>query len=391
MNRIFQISAILLVILNCSSGTKLSNSQIQESRILSDKSKFLSGQLDIENSRLSQFAKKQPYERYKEVIHGYLRNFQIKMIEPIKKWREEQVSKVHSDHVIYPFSGPDFLNIYSLYQNAKKYVMIGLESSGQIPDFEKYSDKDLSNGLNDMQNALNSISRRNFFVTKAMRKNVSRSRIKGTVPIFLTYLGFLDLTPVSIRYFKINPLGQITYPEKDENSHGALKENFAGVEIQFLEKDKPQVLENVKSIYYLSADISNLGLRKKPEILKFLGEMGTVAVSFKAASYLPHSNKFSSLRSYVHKNAEVIIMDDTGPTINSFDKNWDIKVFGNYKGPIKDFSYRYQRSLAKLFKEQHPEKINFRFGYGYKDQQHIIKLSKKTTEGVSVGRGVTVQ
>jgi len=370
------VGSLIFFFVSCF-GTGLTRSQIQESRMLVDKSKFLSGQTDLQDSRLSEFVKKENYEKYKEKIQRYLNNFRIRTIEPIKKWREEQIANVKSENAFYPFSGPDFLNIYSLYPEAKRYVMVGLETSGFIPNFEKISDQELTHGLGDMQNALESISRRNFFVTKSMRKNVNKSRIKGTIPIFLTYLGFLDLTPISIRHIKINQSGQIEALKDEASSMTASAKGFNGVEIQFIEKDKPLIVENIKSIYYFSADISNLGFRKNPGIMKFLNEIGTVAVSFKAASYLPHGDRFSTLRNYVHKNAEVIVMDDTGPKINSFNSEWDIQVFGTYNGPISDFSEKYQKPLAKLFKDQKPKKIDFRFGYGKTSQQFIIKLSKK--------------
>ncbi|NUM41120.1 MAG: hypothetical protein HUU45_05740, partial [Leptospiraceae bacterium] len=182
-------------------------------------------------------------------------------------------------------------------------------------------------------------------------------------------------TPLSIQYVKINSSGQVE-PLSNNESLQADK-NLNGIKIQFIEKDKLLAEENIKTIYYFTADVSNKGFTSNSGIEKFLKNKGDVAVSFKAASYLPHGKNFSNLKDYVQKNAEVIVMDDTGPKINSFDKNWDIRVFGTYGQPIKAFKDKYQKPLEKLFHEQRPKRLDFRFGYGKNEYQIIIKLSKK--------------
>ena len=37
--------------------------------------------------------------------------------------------------VFYPFSGPDFINVFALYPRAKTYLLIALEPVGKMPDF----------------------------------------------------------------------------------------------------------------------------------------------------------------------------------------------------------------------------------------------------------------
>ena len=40
--------------------------------------------------------------------------------------------------IFYPFSGPDYLTAHAFFPNADKYVMLGLEPVGKLPELKKF-------------------------------------------------------------------------------------------------------------------------------------------------------------------------------------------------------------------------------------------------------------
>ena len=63
----------------------------------------------------------------------------------------------------YPFSGPDILNAYTLFQHAKTFIMVGLEPFGSLPDFKKNADS-LNNYFKSVDQSLYAIFNFSFFI-----------------------------------------------------------------------------------------------------------------------------------------------------------------------------------------------------------------------------------
>jgi hypothetical protein len=59
-------------------------------------------------------------------------------ISAIESWRAQQVkiSGAHNKTLLYPFSGPDFFNVYALFPDHPLYIFFSLERPGTLPDLE---------------------------------------------------------------------------------------------------------------------------------------------------------------------------------------------------------------------------------------------------------------
>ena len=111
-------------------------------------------------------------------------------LDSIEKWRDQEVKlkDVAGRTLLYPFSGPDFLNAWSLYPNHGKYLFFSLENPGVLPDLEKMGAKEFDAMLRDVRNAFNEIFQRNYFITSYMGKQLTTPHLKGTVPILATMM-----------------------------------------------------------------------------------------------------------------------------------------------------------------------------------------------------------
>ncbi|MCB1189266.1 MAG: hypothetical protein H7A23_03670 [Leptospiraceae bacterium] len=383
MNKVALIITIFFLSLACLKVENSHNSkndiyEVPSSKYLIEKGNFLSGKLDpstAQNEKLKRISKTKEYKQFQTNISKYWSFFDKKVIEPLKKWKTLNLPAVTATTVFYPFSGPDLPNVFTLFPDADTYILIGLEAGGFIPNFDSMSKTNVINGLNDLHQSLDSISRLNYFQTLHMIRNISASEFKGVAAVLLAYMSFLNLEPVAFRYITIRNNGTISYlNELEIQESDRLNKGYFSLEVLF----KDPSTKNLKTLYFLSANLANNGLQNvNPGIMPFLEKYKKFVSPIKAASYLLHYENFATIRNFLIKRAELIVMDDTGPQINDIKEDFDIKVFGKYTRPIRLWPERYQPELTKLHELQKPKKINFRYGYGTYDGNHHIMIARR--------------
>jgi len=99
----------------------------------------------------------------------------------LKKFKENEISKVVKSQttLFYPFSGPDILHAQTFFPEADKYVMIGLEPVGSLPEFKKEETDSLDAYYNKVNTSLNAILKFSFFRTESMSKDLKIKKLMG--------------------------------------------------------------------------------------------------------------------------------------------------------------------------------------------------------------------
>ena len=77
---------------------------------------------------------------------------------------------------LYPFSGPDFLNVHSLFPDCANFVMFGLERIGEVPDVEAMTGQEFARLLTNVRSFMINLFARNYFVTDTMLKGLLPTR-----------------------------------------------------------------------------------------------------------------------------------------------------------------------------------------------------------------------
>ena len=111
--------------------------------------------------------------------------------------------------------------------------------------------------------------------------------------------------------------------------------------------------------------------------------MSEVNTSVKSASYLMHYDSFTSIKNVVLDKSYSIFQDDTGiPFIHVDNENWNVKCYGSYVKPIKDFEKNYdiiyQEDLAREYRKGSTN-LPFSLGYHWRDaseQNQMLILNK---------------
>jgi hypothetical protein len=326
------------------------------------------------NADIDKIAQSEVWLKHKEVMNAQWKTVRARL-DVIEKWRDSEIKLKDAPKrtLLYPFSGPDFLNAWAFYPNHARYLFTGLELPGSLPDIEKLGPKEIDVLLRDVRNALDEIIQRNYFITSYMGKELTSPYFKGTVPIMSMMMALDGLHIVKIEPFDLFP--ELTKAYEDPKAAKKPGKLLRGAKITFTVPNSNRVSE----LYFFSLDATDRALQFYPEFNDWFGRNKPASALIKSASYLLHDGQFSKTRDMVLATADIVVQDDTGIPLRHLKlANFNVKVFGKYHRPIKPMEWGYQKDLDVLFKEAAGDKpLPFPFGYHWRGEQSGLILSTK--------------
>jgi len=272
--------------------------------------------------------------------------------EAIEAWRDAVLADdgPRCRTLLYPLSGPDFLNAYLLFPRCDAYVFIGLEPPGSVPALDRMTDAAVARTLADTRAALQDLLAHNFYMTKRMAEQLATAHIDGVAPLIVAAMGVIGVRITAVAPFALPAAG------------GARKPVVRGVRIAF----SHPALAKPQTLTYLAADASNAGFDRAPELAAVLAAPRPAAILVKAGSYLLHRPYFSRLRDTLLASADLIVQDDTGiPYLTLRERGWAVALYGTYTAPIPLFKDDFQPGLASAYRSR-PAAHTLPFAFGYK-------------------------
>lgn len=294
----------------------------------------------------------------------------------LRKFKENEISKVVKPQttLFYPFSGPDILHAQTFFPEADKYVMIGLEPVGSLPEFKKEETDSLDTYFSKVNTSLNAILKFSFFRTQSMKNDLKNEEVDGTLHLLFLFLKRTGNQFCSTKPVTVDSLGNVKYVKSFVDLK-KLKTNTRGVEIKFVD-----VHQQPKTLYYFSLNAADGGLKFNKGFTAYLKNMGTVNTYLKGASYLMHKDYFSMIRKVILNQSQHVIQDDSGIAFHYFlddEHKWNYSFFGQYLKPIPMFAEFYQKDLDSLYKKQGAKPIGFGIGYNFKDKNSNFMIASK--------------
>ncbi len=262
--------------------------------------------------------------------------------------------------LFYPFGGPDFLHASALFPGARNYVLVGLEGTDAMPDLSTLSASELNRGLGGVSNALRTVTGASYFITKDMRVDLASTRLRGTLPLLLAQIARDGKTVSSVSAVGIDSAGNLTSRSAGSGCPGW------------------HIKAGGKNIYYFRKDLSNGGLGNRG-ILKFVSSKGRPVTFVKSASYLMHQGSFSTIRDYIVNSSAGLVQDPSGvPFKYLTGAGWNMKLHGNYTGPMATFSGHHQSDLAAAYRDgSYPVKpMTFGLGYLLNPQRACVMVGR---------------
>jgi hypothetical protein len=333
-----------------------------------DTARFLAGMPLAKNSPLASLTTDAAWQEHAANFEKAFAKMNRKQLLKLHEWEAQyfQESRQHVPVAFYMFSGPDFLYVDQFFPKADVYILCGKESMGPPPDPLRIAD--LGSALHNLEEAMSSSLRFSFFITKEMKVSLDSQELKGVLPILYVFLARADKSIKDVSYGSLNSAGQ--FQQSRPGTGGT-----PGVRIDYIDNRTGQQ----QTLYYFTTDISDGGISSTPGFLRFCDHFGVGYSLLKASSYLMFESGFNRIRDFILDHSSTIVQDDSGIPMANFNRDkWNVRVFGNYLGPIEIFKQHYQPKLKELFDQSSPPPIEFNFGYRWNFKESNVIVASRS-------------
>jgi hypothetical protein len=296
-------------------------------------------------------------------------------IVAMESWRNREIKVPGAQRrsMIYPFSGPDFINAYALFPEYPRYIFFSLERPGSMPDLESVTPVQFTKLLQDVRGAFRDIFERNYFITDYMNKQLTTPWIRGTVPVIATMMALMNVKIIRIEPIDLFPELTRVYDAPETTVHP--RRIMRGTRMDFVGPGgAPQHL------YYFSVDATDKALDFYPGFLDWVAQNRPATALLKSASYLLHDQQFDKTRKMILSTADFVLQDDTGIPYRFLGQSpWHVRLYGRYNRPtMKGLRYGYQNDLETAYKTQADlQELPFPFGYNWRGKQSGLIMATR--------------
>jgi hypothetical protein len=285
-------------------------------------------------------------------------------LDSVRDWAKAEIHpKISRPRVVkYPFGGPDFVHVATIFPGADEYVLVGLEPLGTLPDFLAMDEERLGSYLDHLNHSLRSISQRNFFITTEMREDFGKEGVDGVYPVLLYFCALTNHEVVRGQYVKLDAGGDAVVTDAA---------SAEGIRLEIRALDRLPDFPPVQNLYYFRYDLSNGGFKANSTLKKFLDKRPGGIGYLKAASYLMHTDNFANIRNYLVGDCKYLLQDESGIPAEFFATYYDVHYYGRYVGPIDMFREYDQPFLHQVYRSGVARPLPFGTGYRMQDEDSI--------------------
>jgi hypothetical protein len=339
---------------------------------------FLAGMDLPPNNNLEKFTQTTFYKSYKTDFSTGWERFQKPNLDKMRNWWQEKIALTYDKDILYPFSGPDIMNVLTFFPDGDTYIMFGLEPVGTVPIPYDASVLDIINGLKSIRKSLNTIFSVNFFKTIDMTEDIKNNSFSGISALLMVFLVKCGYTIIDAKNIIIdNQSTLVSWETSDAKinwQNPPASQRIPGIEVSFKKGNgKTQVVR------YFNLNVIDENLKKLPNFIQYITKNASYATMLKSASYLMHNDnmKFTKIRAAILDSSDFIIQDDSGIPIRYFKNNkWAVSLHGVYNKPISLFANKYQLDLKEAYKLS-TGILPFSYGYDYKKNESNLLAAKK--------------
>ncbi len=276
--------------------------------------------------------------------------YEARHLTAIRAWRTEVAGK-YSQTVFYPFGGPDASHPTTIFPEATRYTLIGLEKFGQLPVPPFKTPAQGATQVEFIHRAVRGVLGRNFFMTISMTGEVGTRPDNGVVSILLFFLARLDYEIQDVYPVTLSAEGDLVPAENGAPARG----------MRVLFKTPDRV---TREMNFIQANISDAGIPTTPGFATYLKKQRDVTTMLKAASFLLYLDTFDDVRNVILNGSRMILSDSSGMPFHFLNNNkWKLSHYGNYIAPIPLFRVRYEPDRRKYYLTHKAKPLTFAYGY----------------------------
>ena len=323
------------------------------------------------------------WKAYAELAGRDWASFLAAVLEPMKAWAgvELREARRSTTSLFYPFGGPDFVTSDCLFPEASTTVLMGLEPVGNLPDLDGASAAWRAAFFADMGELVSGFLRRGYFITREMNDVYSRGKVDGALPVIAFFLGRGGYGIIEIS--RLVPGTNGSWTETPYVPMAVRPHRPYGVKIVCR---KPGAAAD-RTVYYFSCDVENKAFRTDGPLYRFMAGLDRMTTFVKSGSYLLHWDNFSTLRGFILERSRFVLQDDTAVPYRFFKApGWQVRLFGRYGTPVKDFTNVEQPDLREAYEDPETgvEPLPFHFGYHWRTQLDNLLLAKRSRRAYKV-------
>jgi hypothetical protein len=335
----------------------------REARQLTDTARLLAGLPPLSTSGPAEAVTRQPaWQKHSRASSAGAAKLNGRL-KAMDGWRRDALgdTPLGGRTLVYPFSGPDFVNAYALFPGYDNYVFFSLEEPGRVPQLAGLGNDALDRLLTDLRDGLNDLVHLNFFITPNMKEQLRASSLRGVAPVLLAMMALMDLTVLRLRPVDL-------WPERTRENAGLTRGKRPALPLRAVQIDFERPGGPVQTLWYFSLDVSDAQLAHTPEFIAWLRDFREPVVLLKSASYLLHGEHFTQVRNFIRERAVQVVQDDTGMPFRLLQQDgWTLQLYGRYEQPVALFKHRYQPDLAQAFMQSAGNQpVPFPFGYNWR-------------------------
>lgn len=340
-----------------------------------DVAAYLAGLPVRANSELAALAQSPAYQAFSAGQNKSWAKYTSTHTSRMTQWASHELDTVQrrSPTIFYPFSGPDFLNVITMFPTSQAYILVGLEPVGSVPARASLENPKLYPAI---KASLWSVLNFSFFRTNDMAIDLKSVELDGAVPLIMLFAARTGHQVLAVRPAQLTAAGHLA-PGAADTTRANGRLNIPGAEIQIRSASgQPQ------TIYYFSADISDAKLTPHPALLTYLRTLGPLTTYVKSATYLMHKAYFSKIRNLVLSRSNYLLQDDSGIAMKYFPAStWQFTYYGTYRRPINLFAKHYQLELTAAYTDslRRPSPLPFGTGYNWRQTDSNLLLARRRT------------
>lgn len=340
----------------------------------------LIGGIRTPQSTLAPFESRPVWNEFAKSFDQSWEKYDKMQLAPMRQWAGGELAKPMSSGftVFYPFSGPDFVNPYTLFPGAGTYILIALEPIGKIPDFQAMSQKDFDSFFADIRKSLHDLLNIDYFISAHMHAGMESKELNGVLPFLLFFMARGKTRILDVEYWFMEPDGTIQKVPGFESGKPGPAGPIPGVRILFESTGSPG--NKPQTLYYFRLNLYNSTFRRNSHFIAFLQNFGPFITFMKSASYVMFDREASIVRQFVLDQSRYVLQEDSGIPFRYFDPSvWTLQFYGTYSKPISIFKDNYQADLAKIYETGRDIKpLPFGIGYHYQvDTANLLFATRK--------------
>ena len=345
--------------------------------LLTDQARVLAGMMPEVAGRFSNVTGDALWQAYRAEFDRTWSHSEAERFQAMRTWRDAELRRSLSgpcDTLFYPFSGPDIVNAWVLFPDCRRYVMFGLEHTGAFPKLEGMSPARVDRLLGNVRHVVADLFERNYFITRQMMSDLETPELEGTLPVLALLMARLGSTLTAVTPLELTPDGTFAAPGP------GLAANRANVPAVRIDTLSPTGMR--QEILYFRVQADDAPLAKHPGMGVFLSSLRPYRTLIKSASYLMHGPGFTRIRGELLAGSSSILQDDTGiPFALLNTPEWDVRLYGKYAKPVKDFGYAEQADLAAAFAAPgRARPLPFTWGYHWRSGiSHVMLATRRET------------